>query len=74
MTRLIVTCIRVYQALQRALGRQQLPFLVASGCRSWPTCSEYTINEVQAHGPIKGVLRGVLRILRCNPLFAVRTH
>lgn len=36
-------------------------------CRFHPTCSEYTIQAIEKYGPIKGLLKGWLRILRCNP-------
>lgn len=42
------------------------PFLPPS-CRFTPSCSLYTLEAIQNHGPIKGVALGVWRILRCNP-------
>ncbi|OON99107.1 MAG: membrane protein insertion efficiency factor YidD [Epulopiscium sp. Nele67-Bin004] len=41
-------------------------------CRHIPTCSQYTYEAVQVHGFIKGIILGILRILRCNPLFKPR--
>lgn len=38
-------------------------------CRFEPTCSEYTKQAIIKFGPLKGVVKGFLRILRCNPLF-----
>ncbi len=38
-------------------------------CRYYPTCSEYTKQAVVKYGPFKGLFKGLLRILRCNPLF-----
>lgn len=37
-------------------------------CRFYPTCSEYMAQAVTKHGPLKGVLLGLLRLLRCHPL------
>jgi len=37
-------------------------------CRFTPTCSEYTYQAVEKFGIIKGGLKGVWRVLRCNPL------
>lgn len=37
-------------------------------CRFVPTCSEYAVQALQVHGPVKGLLLAVWRILRCNPL------
>lgn len=42
------------------------PFTPAS-CRFTPTCSEYAIQALRKHGPIKGLALAVWRILRCNP-------
>lgn len=39
-----------------------------SGCRFYPTCSEYTLIAIQKHGAIKGCIMGAFRIIRCNPL------
>lgn len=36
-------------------------------CRYYPTCSEYAVTSLQTHGPLKGVVLGSWRILRCNP-------
>lgn len=42
------------------------PWLPAS-CRHIPTCSNYTIESLRLHGPIKGSWFSIRRILRCNP-------
>ncbi len=42
------------------------PMLGAS-CNFTPTCSTYSIQALKKHGPIKGLLLAVWRILRCNP-------
>ncbi len=36
-------------------------------CRFKPTCSEYAIKSVEKYGLIKGGLKSIWRILRCNP-------
>ncbi len=38
-------------------------------CRFYPTCSSYTLGAVERFGAVKGLWLGLLRILRCNPLF-----
>jgi uncharacterized protein len=43
-----------------------LPF----ACRYYPTCSVYTRQSIEKYGALRGCLKGGLRILRCNPLFA----
>ena len=39
-----------------------------SNCRYLPTCSEYFIDCLKFHGPIKGFVRGIKRIFRCHPI------
>lgn len=41
--------------------------MLGSNCRYYPTCSQYAIDALKTHGPIKGLLLGIWRILRCNP-------
>ena len=41
--------------------------LLGNNCRFYPTCSEYTMQAIEIHGVVKGILLGAWRILRCNP-------
>ncbi len=59
--RAVVALIRFYQ---RAIS----PSLPHS-CRYYPTCSQYTVEAVAKYGVLRGLWKGLLRILRCNPLF-----
>lgn len=36
-------------------------------CRFTPSCSQYAIEAIRKHGPFRGFLLAVWRILRCNP-------
>jgi putative membrane protein insertion efficiency factor len=36
-------------------------------CRYYPTCSEYALESLKIHGPIKGLIMGTKRILSCHP-------
>jgi len=36
-------------------------------CRFIPTCSQYTLEALRKHGPIKGLYLSIRRILRCHP-------
>ncbi len=56
----MVAMVRVYQ--------QTLHGFVGYGaCRFTPTCSEYMIQALRLHGPLRGLGLGLWRILRCNP-------
>ena len=59
---LTVGLIRLYQ---RTLSR-----LLPATCRYRPSCSEYVVQAVQAHGVVKGLWLGLRRILRCHPFAA----
>lgn len=43
------------------------PLKPTSTCRFTPTCSQYAIEALRKHGPIKGLMLAIWRILRCNP-------
>lgn len=53
-------CIRLIVFYQNHLSR--------GTCLYSPTCSEYTKRCINNYGVIAGILLGVWRILRCNPL------
>ncbi len=36
-------------------------------CRYTPTCSEYAIQAIKKHGPIKGFKLATKRLLSCHP-------
>ena len=56
----MVAAVRFYQ--------QTLHSFVGYGsCRFTPTCSNYMIEALQVHGPVRGLGLGLWRILRCNP-------
>lgn len=36
-------------------------------CRFHPTCSDYAIKALEKYGLLKGGLKAIWRVLRCNP-------
>jgi putative membrane protein insertion efficiency factor len=47
--------------------RGTLGLFLGGHCRYWPTCSQYMIDAVHKHGPLRGAWRGLKRIARCHP-------
>ena len=41
--------------------------LMPPSCRFTPTCSEYAVQALRKHGPLKGLYLTVRRLLRCHP-------
>lgn len=56
---LLIAAVRGYQIfISPLLGRH---------CRFEPSCSAYFIQAVRKYGAIRGSLKGIWRICRCNP-------
>jgi len=48
--------------------RWTLGALVPAGtCKYHPSCSQYALDALRAHGPVKGTAKAAWRLLRCNP-------
>jgi len=55
----LILCITFYQ--------KHLSYLFPTGCKYYPTCSEFSKQSFRKHGIIKGVLLSIVRIIKCNP-------
>lgn len=42
--------------------------LLPPSCRFVPTCSQYAIEAIKVHGPLKGSYLTARRLLRCHPI------
>jgi len=59
MRSIAIFLVRGYQLL--------LSPLLGNNCRFHPTCSEYAIEALRAHGVMRGLWLTVRRIGRCHP-------
>lgn len=41
--------------------------LLPKTCRFYPSCSQYMIEAIRQRGPLIGLVKGIWRIMRCNP-------
>ncbi len=48
--------------------RRWISPLKLPSCRFQPTCSQYMLEAVRAHGILRGSCLSIWRILRCQPL------
>lgn len=58
-SRLLLPLIRGYQ---RAISP-----LLPPACRYAPTCSQYALEAIEAHGALRGVWLALRRLSRCHP-------
>jgi len=49
-------------------GLISLVFGSPTGCRFYPTCSEYSHQAIRKYGIIRGSVLSLKRLLRCHPL------
>ena len=62
MRKLIISLINLYQkGISPMISSKNIH------CKFYPTCSEYTKQAVEKYGVIKGGIKGIIRILKCNP-------
>ena len=41
--------------------------VLAGSCRYHPTCSQYALDAIDTHGPLKGSWLAIRRVARCHP-------
>ena len=56
---LLLVAIRAYQLVVRPL--------VGPSCRFEPSCSRYAATAIARHGPWRGAMLALRRLLRCHP-------
>jgi putative membrane protein insertion efficiency factor len=66
------------ERLQRAAGilliapirfyRLFISPMLPPSCRFVPTCSQYAIQAIEKHGPLKGLALTARRLARCHPI------
>lgn len=54
--------IRIYQLLLSPIFTS-----LGSGCRFYPTCSEYSKEAFRRHNWLKAMWLSAIRVLKCNP-------
>jgi len=59
---LLILLIRVYQRTLSLLFSLNGPV-----CRFHPSCSRYAIEALKKYGLIRGLIKSILRFLRCHP-------
>ncbi|PJA99761.1 MAG: membrane protein insertion efficiency factor YidD [Ignavibacteriales bacterium CG_4_9_14_3_um_filter_30_11] len=59
MKKLFISIIKIYQKI--------ISPLFPPSCKYYPSCSEYSVEAINKFGVIKGSVKTVWRILRCNP-------
>jgi putative membrane protein insertion efficiency factor len=57
-------CLKVYKKVISPLIHCFNP---NSGCRFYPTCSEYSYQAIKKYGLVKGLIKSFKRIIKCNP-------
>ena len=67
MQKIIIWLIEFYQKTFSPDTGAIKGMYVSSGCKYVPSCSQYMKQAVIKKGPLKGLIMGFWRILRCNP-------
>ena len=68
MRTIILFCIRLYQkTLSPDHSAWQKHLFPGGYCKFTPSCSQYSYESIKNHGVIRGLVKSVWRVVRCNP-------
>ncbi len=59
MKHVLIFLVRLYRRFISPLKRPT--------CRFYPTCSQYALEALSAHGAVRGTFLTIKRILKCHP-------
>ena len=59
ISRILILPIKFYQ--------HSISPLLPPACRYTPTCSQYAVEALKIHGPVKGIWLAAKRLCRCHP-------
>jgi uncharacterized protein len=59
LANLLATPVHLYRLL--------LSPLLGPHCRFYPSCSSYALQALRTHGPFRGLLLTLGRLMRCHP-------
>ncbi len=59
LKKLLICILKIYRFFS--------PFFYRGACRFTPTCSQYAVEAISKYGPIVGVYKSIVRLLKCNP-------
>jgi putative membrane protein insertion efficiency factor len=51
----------------RSYQKVVAPAIPANTCRFYPTCSHYSYRAIYKYGALRGSMKAIWRVLRCNP-------
>lgn len=74
MNKLLIFVIKIYQKTlspDHGWFKGRFPY---GFCRFYPSCSEYSIQALQKHGTIKGIMLSLVRVIKCNPFTRPQIH
>jgi uncharacterized protein len=57
-----LVAVLLIRGYQRTIAR-----LMPPRCRFVPSCSQYTVEAIEANGLFRGVAAGTWRLMRCGP-------
>ncbi|MCD4760509.1 membrane protein insertion efficiency factor YidD [bacterium] len=68
MSKILLKLIRLYQATLSPDSGWFKIYYPHGFCRYHPHCSEYGYRAIEKYGVVKGILKTIWRLVRCNPL------
>ena len=64
MKNILINLVKVYKKISAPFWYYNFP---VSRCRFYPSCSDYAMDAISKYGTVKGALKSVNRVIRCNP-------
>ena len=66
--KLVLELVGFYKIIATFFRTARVPLFIYTDCKFHPSCSDYALEAINKQGVVRGSIKSLGRIIRCNPM------